>query len=828
MKIKDSEECTYEIPEDIRNNWPFELSPFQEFAITGLLNNKHVLVSAHTGSGKTLPAEFAVKWFTSRNKRVIYTSPIKALTNQKFREFTTLFPNITFGLLTGDNKFNPEAQVLLMTQEILRNTLFQQKLFKTEGALVETNGVKEDILSFDMDIENDLGVVIMDEAHFIIDKNRGIVWEETLMMLPSHIQLCLLTATLAKPEKFCKLIEGRGGPEVWICPTKKRVVPLTHSAFITMPDSNFKTMKQTDKDKHQANFNKFITLKTAGGEYKEKNYHSLQKTLSFLEMKQIRVNETFVINQAIKSLKDKNLLPAIVFIFSRKKVNQIATKIQIPLFEKESKIPSIIEKECEAMLRGKLTNYKEYLLLPEYRFIIGLLRKGIAIHHAGILKEFREMIEMLFDKKYIKVLLATETFAMGINMPAKTSVFTSVQKFDGNNFRTVLPWEYIQMAGRAGRRGIDEKGEVLILLNLCNRDPLSSQAMCHMLTGDPQSMESRFVVHSNLLLKLISVGNMDFKDFINKSMMQEEIDYQKEELRTHISNTETKISNQTFYRTDVEILKKLHTLKERAKMLSGKRRKKVVREISNIEDTSKFVGEDYNKFAQRQQFQLDLGYFKNKLRNVETYLDNQINLHLTILSNNGFVNKEVNKYTLSDKGKLAVALQELASLPFSEILYLNVFDDLNAKEITAVLSCFTNLHLSDEMSVHSISAINTPDTVKRAISKIKTIYDKYFGIHMENKIDIMDNYDMHFNMAELAYKWCNANDSESCMKILKEAKMYDISLGDFVKAILKINNMIQELEKAATIQENLELLKKLKEIPEITLKSCITNQSLYL
>ena len=241
-----------------------------------------------------------------------------------------------------------------------------------------------------------------------------------------------------------------------------------------MPESNFKTMKSSDKIKHEDNFNKFVTLKTADGQYMEKNYHSLQKTLNYLDLKRIRVNQTFVLNQAIKLLKEQNALPAIIFIFSRKKVNQMASKIQIPLFEEDSKIPSIIEKECESMLRKKLTNYKEYLLLPEYRFIIGLLRKGIAIHHAGILKEFREMIEMLFGKKYIKVLLATETFAMGINMPAKASVFTSVQKFDGKNFRTILPWEYIQMAGRAGRRGIDDKGLVLILLNLCNRDPLSS------------------------------------------------------------------------------------------------------------------------------------------------------------------------------------------------------------------------------------------------------------------------------------------------------------------------------------------------------------------
>ena len=830
MKILDSEICDHHIDNDILKLWPFDLSPFQKNAIAGLLNNKHVLVSAHTGSGKTLPAEFTIKHFTSKGKRVIYTSPLKALTNQKYHDLTLLFPDISFGLLTGDNKFNPEAQVLLMTQEILRNTLFQQQLFNDSGALSnDKSNIKTDILTFEMDIENELGAVIMDEAHFIVDKGRGIVWEETLMMLPNHIQLCLLTATLAKPERFCKLIEGRGGPEVWVCPTKKRVVPLTHTALLTMPESNFKTMKSSDKIKHEDNFNKFVTLKTADGQYMEKNYHSLQKTLNYLDLKRIRVNQTFVLNQAIKLLKERNALPAIIFIFSRKKVNQMASKIQIPLFEEDSKIPSIIEKECESMLRKKLTNYKEYLLLPEYRFIIGLLRKGIAIHHAGILKEFREMIEMLFGKKYIKVLLATETFAMGINMPAKASVFTSVQKFDGKNFRTILPWEYIQMAGRAGRRGIDDKGLVLILLNLCNRDPLTSTEMCHMLTGDPQSMESRFVIHSNLLLRLISVGNMDFKEFIGKSMMNEDIENQKKEVLNNISKLKIKQEKKPFYRTDIDNLKQLYTLNQHIEMLSGKKKKKRLREISNLEGTTKFIKEDYQKYLDTVQLEKDSVYFKKRLQSIESFIDDEINIQIKMLIDTQFVYKtEEDILSLTEKGKIAVTLQELAPLPFAEIIENGTLNDLDTKEIIAVLSCFTNMHLSDEMTVHSIASININEKVRGAITAVKKKYNKYFDILIEQKLGIVDNYEMHYNMVELAYKWCDANDNASCMSIINQAKTYDISLGDFVKAILKINNIIQELEKAATISEDVSLIEKIREIPVLTLKSCITNQSLYL
>ena len=219
MKICDTE---YDLEDEpIFSKWGFELSPFQKWAIHGLLNGKNVLITAHTGSGKTLPAEAAIDHFTRNKKRVIYTSPIKALTNQKFNEFTQRFPDISFGIITGDNKFNPDAQVLLMTAEILRNTLFRVKMSE------QSTSTQESLLSFEMDIQNDLDCVIMDEAHYINDADRGHIWEETIMMLPVHIQLLLLSATLNKPEEqLVPLIENREAgtsPEVYICSTETRV-----------------------------------------------------------------------------------------------------------------------------------------------------------------------------------------------------------------------------------------------------------------------------------------------------------------------------------------------------------------------------------------------------------------------------------------------------------------------------------------------------------------------------------------------------------------------------------------------------------------------------
>lgn len=811
---------------EVLKKWPFELSPFQKNAITGLMTGKNILITAHTGSGKTLPAEFAIDYFISKGKRVIYTGPIKALVNQKFHDFSEQFPNISFGLMTGDNKFNPEAQCVLMTQEILRNTLFQQQLFGDSGILDDT---KKDILTFEMDIKNELGCLIVDETHFINDSGRGRVWEETYMMMPNEIQLLMLSATLDKVNKFCDFIEKRGGPEIWVCPTEKRVVPLTHYCYLTIPESNFKSMNSKDKTLYIDNFNKLIPMKTQNKNFKEENYHKVKKTIKFLDLKHIFPKETFVINKIIEELRDMNALPGIMFIFSRKKVNQIASRIQVPLIEKDSKIPTIIEKECEMLLRRKLPNASEYLNLPEYKFIIGLLRKGIAIHHAGILKEFREMIELVFSKGYIKILLATETFAMGINMPAKSSIFTSLQKFDGNNFRWLLPHEYIQMAGRAGRRGLDEKGIVVLLPNLYKREQVPVNVLRDMLTGAPQKLESKFAIHANLILRLISVGNFSFEKFITRSMLTDGIVAYKNELYEKIDKLRSDINIKTYYNTDVNTLENLHNLNNEKKLSKGKQKKRKENQIKQLLERNKFIGDDYNKFCKKIEDKNELKNLERKLENTNNYVNDEIMIQIKLLLENNFIIKNNDEQiTLTQKGKLAIAIQELASLPFAEVISNRILDNLTSKEIIGVLSCFTNLHLSDEMSIHSIDYINTTKKVKNAIKSVKELHNKYYDILTYNKLDIVEDYNIHFNLCELAIKWCESNNEEQCMKIILEAKNYDISLGDFVKCILKINNIALELEKVAIIDENLSLLEKLKNIPNLTLKSCITNQSLYL
>ena len=359
------------------SKYPFELSDFQKYSVEAIEKGHHILVTAHTGSGKTLPAEYSIEKFVSEGKKVIYTSPIKALSNQKFHEFKLKFPDISFGILTGDIKFNPEADCLIMTTEILRNTLFQKRCMK-EQAEQEGNAegqLNNPSLMFEMDMENELGCVIFDEIHYINDADRGTVWEETIIMMPDHVQMVMLSATIDRAESFAGWIEQNKTKEVWLASTNERVVPLTHYCYLATQESVFKKIKDKKQSSEYNDFcNKLQVLKTQNGKFNDTITHRVRKITDFYEKNKIMIRRNFVLNEIVKHLYEKEMLPAICFVFSRKMAETYASEITSTLFEKDSKIPNIIRNECTQILM-KLPNYKEYIHLPEFNFITRLLEK---------------------------------------------------------------------------------------------------------------------------------------------------------------------------------------------------------------------------------------------------------------------------------------------------------------------------------------------------------------------------------------------------------------------------------------------------------------------
>jgi len=813
----------------ITNN-KFKLSEFQKWAIWGIIHGNHVLITAHTGSGKTLPAEFMIKWFTSlreNKKKVIYASPIKALSNQKLNDLRSKYPDISFGLLTGDIKDNPDADVLIMTTEILKNTLFNIKINKDKNKKIP--------LAFNLDVENDLGGVIFDEVHYINDPDRGSVWEQSILLLPPNVQMLLLSATINKSEKFAEWIENEKNKDVnpeeykkvILAPTRMRVVPLSHYLWYSAPKSLF------DVKKNKAIFslldytNKPLLLKNDKEEFNIKNLVKLNQIDSEIKKNKIYIKRKFVLNELVNYLKNNNMLPAICFVFSRKQAEIAALEIEKNLHDDE-KFSSVVENECKKILISKLDNYSEFIELDEFKKIIKLLEKGVAVHHAGILPILREMIELLFDKGFIKILFATETFAVGINMPTKTVIFSSLKKWDGNKNRNLLSHEYIQMSGRAGRRGLDKEGHIIHLNNLFELE--SSVEYKKMLCGSAPEIISKFKISYNIILNIIASNNGNISDmykFIKQSLISSEIkkeidyyDIEREKLELQLKNDNTNILN---LKTPQNIIKLYYELNEKINKSSQKQKKKLQRQLTDLKEMN-FSLEIDLQTIKNKDITIDLikknEYYK---KNANNYLNNEINKICEILYELDFLNYD-KIYTITESGIIASQLQEINGLFFTTIFKkYNYFVDLKPEEIVGLLSIFSNVNFpdSEKTSIPNSNSKIVNKICKELEDNISVLKDKELKKEFFNN----ENIEIQFDLIDISMNWCDCKSNEECNILLKKTDMF---LGDFIKAILKINNICNELIKIAEIIDNLKLLELLNEIPKLTLKYIVDNQSLYV
>lgn len=808
--------------------WPFPLSDFQKFAIDAILQGKHAIITAHTGNGKTLAADFAIKHFTDMNKKIIYTTPIKALTNQKYNTFKNKYPEISFGIITGDTTMNPDAQCVFATTEILRNTLFKKKWLEDKK-----DNNSEIPISLDIEINpSELGCVVYDEIHYIMDKDRGPVWHESIMMLPESVQILGLSATIDKPWVLAEWIEQQKKREVWLCPTIERVIPQHHYAFITCPESFLDKLSEDTKIKFESMREKNVLMKKPGVTFQDAAYYNITKMLKVMREKKLYIDKFYVLNQLIKYLKTKKYLPAICFVYSRKQVELIAQKINISLHEEGSKIPSTIENECKQMLMRKVSNYKEYIQLPEFKQIIKCLQKGIAIHHAGMIQIFKEMVEHLFEKKYIKLLIATETFAVGVDMPAQSVIFTALQKFNGSKFRFLEPHECSQQSGRAGRRkGGDVSqniGRVWHLFNLFDIKNAVPDIGTYrqLLEGKAQPFVSTFQINFNLILRLLSIEGYKTSDFMKESLLSNEISKKKKIICDDIIHIKGILEKKKcyVYRTPLSDLERYNEINLLVDNVTKKKRKQLAFEKKNLESSNKFFKNDFDHYNMAMMLEKDLEKLLKENDDNDNYINTEIGLYKKILLENNFIHQT----SLTEKGIIAANIQEMHCLAMSDILHERLFDNLEIAELAAILSIFTNVSVKQEDNIVKAEHINAPKKVVNIINKIVMAYNKYYDIESYNQTSFMHEYDIHFNMCELVYKWCNAEDEASCMKVFNEAIYYNISRGEFVKALMKINNVNNELAKIAEIQSNMTLLEKTKDIPNITLKSIVTNQSLYL
>jgi superfamily II RNA helicase len=558
-----------------------------------------------------------------------------------------------------------------------------------------------------------------------------------------------------------------------------------------------------------------------------------------------------VINQVCKYLVENSLLPAICFVLSRKQLEVCAMEVTTILLEDDSKVGYVASREAEKILR-KLPNFQEYLELPEYIKLISLLEKGIGIHHAGMVSIFREIVEIFLTRGYIKLLFCTETFALGVNFPIKTTIFTDVKKFDGSQTRMLYAHEYTQQSGRAGRRGYDKVGTVIHLNNLFRNVELTEYRL--MMHGKPQTLVSKFKISYNLLLSLIdlerpvalseakgagerfnseddcrrSSGDNQILQFCQRSMIQEDIESELTVMKQQLDKSEAeanaiKNGSLAHIKTPKEVVEQYLVAVEKRKTSVNKKRKELDREIQNIVDAHKTLLNDVIYVTTYNEKVLELEKYQKQYRNTNEYLNGSINTLLDFLKNDGFISE--NK--LTHLGFIATHFREAHCLVFSRLYASNKFNNLSAIQMVAIFSCFTNVTVSDEQK--TVLPDSNDTSVKKIVQEITEMYNYYQDFETNYMTNTGVDYNIHYDLIDYVIQWCNCDSAPECKFILQNLESEKtIFLGEFVKAILKINNMASEMEKIAESVGDIALLHKLKEIPVLTLKFVATNQSLYV
>lgn len=813
-------------------NYPLHI--FQKWAIEGIVEGHHVLACCPTGSGKSLPAEFALDFFHSKGKKTIYCSPIKSLSNQKFCDFTQKYPHISVGIITGDIRCNPDADVLVMTTEILLNKLYQ---IKSSSPVINSS------VSFEMNLETELACVIFDEIHYIANEDRGHVWENSIMLLPKHVQMIGLSATLDDPVKFSYWLENRGeintsDKVVYLTAKKDRAVPLIHYSFITVPQGIFKVIKDKTLQEEIKNIiNKPFVIQDSKNTFNDDHYLKMNKMLKLFESKDIRVKKSNALNQVAKYLTENEMTPAICYIFSIKQIEMYSKEITTNLLEFDSKVPYIAKRECDKILREKLPNYEEYFHLPEYLNLVALLEKGVATHHSKMLPVLREIVEIFFARGYIKLLFATESVAIGLNLPVKTCIFTDINKHDGTTMRTLYAHEYTQSAGRAGRLGLDTVGHVIHLNNLFrNVDSISYKTM---MNGKPQTLTSKFKISYNLLLNLLDIGDNNLVNFANRSMVTGELDNQQKQLYYKISTLNTELDNikncTKNLRTPNEVIEQFIHLQKALSTAVNKKRKEIERQINQIRDNYKFIDQDkttYQKIALKEN---EINEIQKQFDGVNTYITSGVGSVLNILKDEEFIEGVINSagcydeesLKLTMKGKIASQLREVHCLVFANLLENKNIDHLSSSQLVVLFSIFTNINIQEDLK--DICPKTRDEELQKNAILISDMYSEYQNKELKHNINTGFDYSLHYDLLNYIEEWCNCENVESCKLVLQKlSREKEIFLGEFVKALLKINNICCEMEKIAEMTGNIAFLSKLKEIPTMTLKYVVTNQSLYI
>ncbi|KAJ2630557.1 ATP-dependent RNA helicase mtr4 [Coemansia sp. RSA 1290] len=510
-------------------SYPFELDPFQQASVQCINDGESVLVAAHTSAGKTVVAEYAIAQCLRDKQRVIYTSPIKALSNQKYREFLEEFGDV--GLMTGDVTINPQASCLVMTTEILRSMLYRGS-----------------------EVMREVAWVVFDEIHYMRDKERGVVWEETIILLPHQVHFVFLSATIPNAMQFAEWITKTHEQPCHVVYTDFRPTPLQHYLFPQGGDGIHLVVDEKSQFREE-NFQRAITsLQEAQGQAADDVKKRGTKT-----NKGKQQGTKSDIYKIVKMIMVRNYQPVIVFCFSKRECEGLALQMSKLDFNE----PAEKDMVAQVFTNAISSLNEDDRALPQIENILPLLKRGIGIHHSGLLPILKEVIEILFQEGLLKCLFATETFSIGLNMPARTVVFTSVRKFDGKDFRWVMSGEYIQMSGRAGRRGLDDRGVVILMLDE-KMEPAIAKGM---VKGEPDVLNSAFHLSYNMILNLMRVETFTPQFMLERSFYQFQTQAEIPRLEERVDELQAEIAQLQV--EDEPAVKRFYDLKTQLELLTA-------------------------------------------------------------------------------------------------------------------------------------------------------------------------------------------------------------------------------------------------------------------
>lgn len=481
----------------------FDLDAFQLAALEVLDAGESVLVAAPTGSGKTVVAEYAIASARHQGKRAIYTAPLKALSNQKFGDLVAHYGKGEVGLLTGDNSINSGASVLVMTTEVLRNMIYA-----------------------DSHALDNLGVVVLDEVHFLQDAYRGPVWEEVIIHLDPTVQLVCLSATVSNAEEVADWLTTVRGPTRSIVEEHRPVDLINHYVVgdkATDRVKMFDTLvgNRPNPEIERLELNAARQGNTAPRFSDQRSHRRPQRRSRLYSPSRIDV---------VSLLKDEDLLPAIFFIFSRNQCNEAAVAclksgIRFTTTSERTAIAALIDERLDMFS-------DEDLAVLDFSQYANQLESGIATHHAGMVPTFKEIVEACFVRGLVKVVFATETLAVGINMPARAVVIDKLTKFTGEHHQALKPSEYTQLTGRAGRRGLDSVGHALVLWNPF----VSYVAVAELALSRSFKLTSAFRPTFNMAANLIqTTSHVEARHLLNLSFAQFQANREVVEVQARIA-----------------------------------------------------------------------------------------------------------------------------------------------------------------------------------------------------------------------------------------------------------------------------------------------------